>query len=174
MVCLSESPLEHLRWLVSDRGWPPWGLLVRRQTVFDRGGGPVWYARNGQLAGVPESLRGWAVRFETGLQRSEWLHEREWRVPVPDADPALLLPPGSVTAILIGDPTWRPTQVVRQTLYVNESGAPVQPGEPGHPVWADVPELPTLWTGASQHWFWDQEADRSGRYPTARFEYAFE
>jgi hypothetical protein len=40
MVCLSESPLEHLRWLLSNRQWPPWGVLLRRQTVYDLGGGP--------------------------------------------------------------------------------------------------------------------------------------
>ncbi|MGB8385950.1 MAG: hypothetical protein WCG47_32725 [Dermatophilaceae bacterium] len=46
----------------------------------------------------------WLVRTEPGL--SDWLHEREWRVPVPEK--LLQLVPSDLTAVLVGDPSWRP------------------------------------------------------------------
>jgi hypothetical protein len=155
MVCLSESPLEHLRWLLSTRQWPPWGVLLRRQAVYDLGGGPVWYARSEQLAMLPPELRSWTVRFETGAYRSDWLHEREWRIPVPADNPVLKLPPGTVPVILVGDPQWQPTASSQRTIFVDQFGIQVEPGELGHPQVVEVPELPLLWTAAAERWCWD-------------------
>lgn len=166
MVCLSESPLAHLQWLLSDRKWPPWGLLLWRQTVYNLGGGPVWYARTEQLAALPEELRAWAVRFETGTSRSDWLHEREWRIPVPKTNPVLELPPDGVPVILIGDSNWRPTtRLVRRRVLVDQFGGPVPPGAPSYWKDVDVPELPWLWTAALQHWYWDSEKQQIWQVP---------
>jgi len=164
MVCLSESPLEHLRWLLLNRQWPPWGLLLWRQTVYGLGGGPVWYARTEQLDALPAELRSWAVRFETGNNRSDWLHEREWRIPVPLDNPVLPLPPDGVPVILVGDPQWQPTAPVRRTIFVDQFGMPVAPGQPGHPQVVDVPELPHLWT-AAERWYWDPGAQEIRQIP---------
>lgn len=155
MVCFSESPLEHLRWLLSHRQWPPWGLLLLRQTVYDLGGGPVWYPRTEQFALLPEELRGWAVRFDTGTYRSDWLHEREWRIPVPANDPVLRLLPYGIPVILVGDPQWQPVRMVQTTILVDQFGLEVAPGQLGHPQVVEVPELPYLWTSAVQRWYWD-------------------
>jgi len=165
MVCLSESPLEHLRWLLSHRQWPPWGLLLRRQTAYDLGGGPVWYARTEQLATLPAELRGWAVRFEAGANRSDWLHEREWRIPVPPNDTVLHLPPGSVPVILVGDPQWQPSALVQRTVFVDHYGMPAAPGQPGHPQIVDVPELPHLWSAAVERWYWDPASQQIWQVP---------
>ncbi|MEV6906097.1 hypothetical protein [Amycolatopsis sp. NPDC051071] len=53
MVCLSERPLEHQRWLLLHRYMPPWGLLLRWQAVYDSAAGPVWYTPTEQLATLP-------------------------------------------------------------------------------------------------------------------------
>ena len=63
MVCLSESPLDHLQWLLRSRGWPPWGVVLSRQWVFTVGGGPVWYARPGQYETLTRTQWPWAVRL---------------------------------------------------------------------------------------------------------------
>jgi hypothetical protein len=31
MICLSESTFPHLQWLLTQRGFPRWGLFLRRQ-----------------------------------------------------------------------------------------------------------------------------------------------
>jgi hypothetical protein len=154
MVCLSESPLEHLRWLLSNLQWPPWGLLLRRQTVYDLGGGPVWYARTEQLTALPPELRAWAVRFETGAYRSDWLHEREWRIPVPTTTPVLQLPPNSVPVILVGDPQWQPSGLVPRTVLVDQ-----------FPQVVELPELPHSWTAAVERWYWDAEKQQIWQVP---------
>lgn len=164
MVCLSESPLEHLSWLLANRQWPPWGLLLWRQAAYDLGGGPVWYARNEQLEKLPTELRSWTVRFDAGVNRSDWLHEREWRIPVPPNNPVLQLPPGAVPVILVGDLNWRPTRLVRRTILVDPSGMPVEPGHIGHQQEVQAEELPKLWTGAQERWYWDPTAQRISRF----------
>jgi hypothetical protein len=80
MVCLSESPPEHLLWLLRERGFPGWGLLFSRQWAYNFAGGPVWYARNDQYHSLPAEHRDWAVRLDADA--SDWLHEREWRIRV--------------------------------------------------------------------------------------------
>ena len=50
MVCLTESPLPHLQWLITHRRFPPWGVVLNRQWVYDMGGGPTWYVRAEQYA----------------------------------------------------------------------------------------------------------------------------
>ncbi len=64
MVCFSESPLDHLQWLLATRGWPGWGLFFTRQAVYGLGGGPVWYTRTPQWHGLGRDQRRWAVRFD--------------------------------------------------------------------------------------------------------------
>ncbi len=49
-----------------ERQRPPWGTPLKRQAVYNLGGGPAGYARAEQLAELPDELRGWAVRFEAG------------------------------------------------------------------------------------------------------------
>jgi hypothetical protein len=83
---------------------------------YDQGGGPVWHlwepafealnslASTTETIGAVELLRTWTVRLEAGS--SDWLHEREWRIPVPCG--VLDLEPRAVEAVIVGDPEWQP------------------------------------------------------------------
>lgn len=44
-VCLTEATESGLGFLIGRRAYHPWGLVFSRQSVYDVGGGPVWYAR---------------------------------------------------------------------------------------------------------------------------------
>ena len=130
-VCFSESPLDHMKWLIRERFWPPWGILLARQVVFDLGGGPAWYVRTDQLAKLPEEIRGWAVRLDAGHRRSDWLHEREWRIPLSPRSEAVTIPMDPRPTILVGDRSWVP---------LSEDG-----------------QLPPLWDKAHRG-YWDSDA----------------
>lgn len=152
MICFSESPPDHLGWLLR-RGWQPWGLVFTRQSLYQVGGGPVWYTRSPQYDELSEAHRSWAVRLDANpYRKSDWLHEREWRVP----HPGLYLPPGSVVAVITGRPDWQPWGVVNRELMVDpETGGQVDPSYPNAvPQVVPVTELPPLW-GTVQKWHWD-------------------
>jgi hypothetical protein len=63
-----------------------------RLGVWQQGGGPVSYVRDEVRADIAPNLDertlSWLVRTEP--QSSDWLHEREWRVPCADASQAAL------------------------------------------------------------------------------------
>jgi hypothetical protein len=152
MVCFSESPLDHLQWLLQSRGWPPWGVVLSRQWVYATGGGPIWYTRPEQYESLSPPQRPWAVRFETTTgRRSDWVHEREWRIPVRPDNPALQLGPGVITAVLVDGPTWLPT-----TRYIQYPADPAQRVPAQHPL-----------GGGLQRWWWDRNARRFVAWPTA-------
>lgn len=132
MICLSETPEDHLCWLLRDRRWPTWGLVFRRNDVYGQGGAPVWYARQKQYEPLNQDQYRWAVRFETD-RKSDWLHEREWRIPVPPGDESIDLGDFHVEAILIADPDWQPSL---------------------RPVQMNVSALPRLWQ-STPRFYWD-------------------
>lgn len=81
------------------------GVAFHKQQVWDAGGGPVSYVRGDRwttwsTSNLPEPLKSMGVRLWPGWDglpsaenffsdetraRSEWLHEREWRLPSPSA-----------------------------------------------------------------------------------------
>lgn len=159
MLCLSESPPDHLRWLFQVRGWQPWGVMFTRQQVYDMGGGPAWYTRQAQYDTLTEQQRPWAVRLDAAPEnKSDWLHEREWRTPVLAANPAVILPIGSVAGIIVGERDWQPVRPIPSESghYINGlTGEYTMANDPyGQPLMQDVPTLPPLWTNAVR-WFWD-------------------
>ncbi|WP_247797744.1 hypothetical protein [Crossiella sp. S99.2] len=163
MICLSESPPDHLHWLIKTRAWPPWGLIFPRQTVYNLGGGPVWHARQEQYGMLrPDQIR-WATRFDTTPgNRSDWLHEREWRIPLPQGAPGLLLPVGSITTIVVGTPGWAPSQRLTQRetgYYIDQSdGQYCDPSDVfARPEIREVMSLPPLWESAHKL-YWDPTA----------------
>jgi hypothetical protein len=97
VVCLTESTKAAVATLVADHRYTPCGIGFSKQFVFDRGGGPALYVRGDEWPATDQllhPLRGRAVRFWPGADPdtgenlpnhlsapSEWLHEREWRVP---------------------------------------------------------------------------------------------
>jgi hypothetical protein len=135
MVCLSEFPLDHLHWLITQRGFPPWGVVLHRQWVYAMGGAPVWYARPEQYARLDDEQRRWANRLETTAgARSDWLHERGWRIPLDTGgEPSLPLPREALMAVLVGYPNWQVMPVPSPT------GMPeMQPVARRWPPWSDL------------------------------------
>jgi hypothetical protein len=115
-VCFTEATLNGLNFMIGRRFYRPWGLVFDRQSIYDAGGGPVWYARSDEyqfLRGLCESgqvdsrLQSWLVRLDGS---SDWLEEREWRIPLFTApyEPALQLQALGLKALLVGDPDWSP------------------------------------------------------------------
>jgi hypothetical protein len=112
-VCLSESDSRGVASLLKH-GWAPWGIVLARQWVWDQGGGPVWYVRNDRYqkvqAALDEDARTWLVRTEPDT--SDWMHEREWRIPTsPDADYVDLSLDDGPVAVLVADRDWGPQHV---------------------------------------------------------------
>lgn len=108
VVCLSESNKPGAAALLASAGFAGWGLVLRRQWVWDRGGGPVWYVRDDLWSRVRASLdpamHSWLVRTEPTA--SDWLHEREWRVPCVADE--LELDHEGVMAFIVSDERWEP------------------------------------------------------------------
>lgn len=156
MVCFSESPVEHLHWLLNDRAFPPWALLFTREWIYRSDGGPVWYTRDAQHQSLSPDQRDWAVRFDA--YTSDWLHEREWRVPVRPGSVGLPLTADVTMSVIIGEPTWAPwRQVLEPTGYlIGMDGVPGLDGVAPElvPQW----RLPPLWDRI--HAFWWDRANR--------------
>jgi hypothetical protein len=148
VVCLSECPLPHLQWLLAQRGFPRWGLILDRQWVYRAGGGPAWYVRQDQYRALSDEQRAWAVRLESTVEdRSDWLHEREWRIPVAaENDSAIALTSDAVGAILVEYPVW-------QQAY--------EPAAVGVPV---LQRVATRWPGWADftHWWLNDDTNTWG------------
>lgn len=117
-VCFTEATPNGLNFMIGQRSYQPWGLVFDRQSIYTAGGGPVWHARpeeywflrnlceTGQVNG---RLQSWLVRLDGS---SDWLEEREWRIPLLTApyEPALVLGALRLEALLVGDPDWSPAR----------------------------------------------------------------
>lgn len=119
------------------------GIAFDKQAVWCDGGGPALYVRGDEWdgligAGLPAHLRAKVVRLWPGWTgvddrpvllprgvygQSEWMHEREWRLPQKDGDWGWLFPRPSVRFLILenintlpiimdhirtwgGDPSW--------------------------------------------------------------------
>lgn len=108
-VCFTESTERGFKFLVETRAYHPWGLIVDRDSVYDAGGGPIWYARPAEyqrLADLAPDLRPWRVRLD---ETSDWLEEREWRIvlePVAGTLPGIPLSKLKLVGLVVGDPQW--------------------------------------------------------------------
>jgi hypothetical protein len=144
-VCLTEATVSGLNFLIGQRSYRPWGLVFDRQSVYDTGGGPVWYARPDEVRAVQQvssRVQSWLVRLEPGS--SDWLEEREWRIPVPPTTPAVPLQQLRLVAVLVGDQNWRP---IRQAWVPDPATGQlvIAPAVPG--ILKSVPA-----------WWWDPTA----------------
>lgn len=51
-VCFTESTWHAgVKFLIDKRGYPPWGLVLGRDSVYAAGGAPVWYASDPRNTG---------------------------------------------------------------------------------------------------------------------------
>jgi hypothetical protein len=154
-ICLTEATLHGLNFLITRRHYQPWGLVFDRQSVYDAGGGPVWYARPEEYYSVRQinhRVQSWLVRLEPGS--SDWLEEQEWRIPLSAAaapEPALPLQTLRLVALLVGDQNWSPTR----------DGWALSPGTGGQ-VYG--PTVPSLLTGIPR-WWWDPGAGQLYQLP---------
>lgn len=148
VVCFAEATDLGLQHLIGTVGYQPWGIVFRRQLVYDALGGPVFHYRPdewaGDLAALPSRLRARFVRFEAG--KSEWLWEREWRVVFEPGGPGFEFDPDDVAALIIGSQDW-PAPVPGMEL--DADGMPKEAPVP--PDW-----LPTN----CELWWWN-EADQT-------------
>lgn len=119
LVCFSQTTRRALSKLVNER-YIPVGLAIHKQAVFDHDGAPAFYVRgdeyDGFRAALPARLAARAVRLWPGSTQetpeaffitptqSEWMHEREWRLPAPTPDPwSWSFPMESVAFVILGD-----------------------------------------------------------------------
>lgn len=85
VLCFSELSDAALSALLTtglnDRGpYPPWGLVLNRQTLAQPGAGPVWYMRDNEYRitdSLPPQLADRRVRSNPG-GIPDWMGEREW------------------------------------------------------------------------------------------------
>lgn len=96
-ACFTEATAAGCSWLIRSHRYTSCGLAFRKDLLFGSGGGPVLQVRGDEWDAVgswPARLRARAVRLWPGADadgpetlpwwlsgRSEWLYEREWRVP---------------------------------------------------------------------------------------------
>jgi hypothetical protein len=159
-ICFSESPPAHLAHLIADRGFPPWGIVVTRESILQHGGGAVAYLPEGIRNQFPEELRHWVVPIKTNGEAGDWSHEREWRLPLPaDLDGVTILAP--LRAILVGDLGWRPTPIGTDEWIDMESGTP-EPG-PVTPFCEEITQPPWLWQTA-EIWHWNPSTRQIDKY----------
>lgn len=147
-ACFTESTQAGLKYLIRSQGFDSWGLVVDRQWVYDQGGAPVWYYRDddrAEIDGLSDRLRTWTVRLSADPARpSDWLHEREWRIPRP-AGP-IQLNPNAIKAIIVGDVDWTPDPIdlpagADQSDFLGDGHGHRFPMPP--PCWAGKPRW--LW-----------------------------
>jgi hypothetical protein len=105
IVAFTESSQASVLRVINEGRYTPWGVGFSKQFIFTQGGAPVLYIRGDEweaaTAALPDPLRARCVRFWPGAaweegdplilgaqqlpdaiaNPSEWLHEREWRVP---------------------------------------------------------------------------------------------
>jgi hypothetical protein len=118
VVCLTESTRAAVTALIGADRYEPCGIGFSKQFAFERKGGPALYVRGDEwpsVGALPHPLRSRVVRFWPGADldteesllphlsgTSEWLHEREWRVP---GD--LSFQWGDVEFLIVDHPSWQ-------------------------------------------------------------------
>ncbi|GLY68783.1 hypothetical protein [Amycolatopsis taiwanensis] len=146
VVCFTEAKRDGVAYLIKEKGWAPWGLVLERDAVYQDGGGPVWYARSDVWDTLSSEIKAWAVRLEPG--RAEWLHEREWRVPTPK----LGLRSEMIRAVIVADPQWHPG-------YVPDLGVDPASGEP------ELVEVPPRLIAGVKRWCWNHATGKFDELP---------
>lgn len=123
VVAFTEGTTPGLAGLIAgDQRYAPWGIGFTKDFVFGHGGGPAFYVRGDQWEAFSEHasmlLKAFGTRLWPGVfgatpdepfataTTSEWVHEREWRVPIPlqaieAGPPAMGFDPDDVAILLL-------------------------------------------------------------------------
>lgn len=99
-VCFSEAPLQKLAFILSTPSvhgmrYKPFGIMVSKQWLFERGGRPVIYQPDKEYKQLPEDLQYRHVKYEPN-KGVDFTWEREWRICVD----ALDLEPSHTTVVV--------------------------------------------------------------------------
>jgi hypothetical protein len=87
--------------------------------------------------------------------RSDWLHEREWRIPILPGYSGLRVLPETVLGILIGDRSGEPVRPKPTGWFFDPSTGELGTDPTGYPDMA--PGLPDLWS-TMLRLVWNREA----------------
>jgi len=84
-VCFSEAPISKLSYLLAAKDsagfkYQPYGVMVQKKWLFERGGRPVIYGPEGEFSQLPEEMKYRHVRFWLGDYTVDHTWEREWRL----------------------------------------------------------------------------------------------
>ena len=91
-VCFTEAPLAHLAEVFAQTAstrlrYMPFGVLLPKRWLFERGGRPVVYQADPEFEALPESLRYRHVRYEPSAEPPvDFTWEREWRIQVDELE----------------------------------------------------------------------------------------
>ncbi|MFI9297562.1 hypothetical protein [Streptomyces gardneri] len=154
VICFSEVTEEARRTMLRDgvgRGrYEPWGLVLHRQQLIAAGARPVLYVsreeRNQMKEALPRRTYNRCVAYEPDPTRgrSDWLHEREWRICFDEGDvPELSIALHLVSGVIVDTPGWTPPPM------------PENPGLPGAGAPVHSPGVRFAWPAhglARWHW----------------------
>ena len=88
-VCFTECVWDAL--VAHGNRYSSYGVVFSKGTIFQAGGGPALYVRGDilqkEIDGLPQPFKAFVVPFDPdGLVQTgviqDWIHEREWRLPV--------------------------------------------------------------------------------------------
>jgi len=84
-VCFSEAPIGKISFILADgKGgdfkYQPYGVMVSKKWLFEKGGMPVIYGPYNEFNELPEHMRYRHVRFYLGDYKVDHSWEREWRI----------------------------------------------------------------------------------------------
>lgn len=122
---------------VTQRGpYAPWGLIFDRARLIAAEATPVLHMSAQEMrltADLPVRSRNRRIRYEPG--RSDWLHEREWRICFgPEDEPSLHLTPDLLVGVIVGEQGWMPPPVVTVIKDYTENKIIEIPRASGRPV----------------------------------------
>lgn len=112
VVCFSEVTAAGIAYMITQMGYLPWGIVVKKDAVWRAGGSPVLYVRkdeNHYLKEVDPILTNKVVTVDPPGGVS-WMHEREWRIVYETAKVGFSFDREDVVAALIGDRSWSPSE----------------------------------------------------------------
>lgn len=126
-ACFTESTVRGVSWLISTNHFVPYGIAFTKSFVFAHGGAPAITIRGDEwnhVRTLPPELRARTVRLWPGavpevgeslpphlLTRSEWLGEREWRVPAEAGSAAIAFETDDISFLVVPDAEWIKLQV---------------------------------------------------------------
>lgn len=176
VVCFTQTTRRALSHLTRGppRRYDGTGLAFHVQPVFDAGGGPALYLRGDEIddwqySSPPAPMKARAVRYWPGSVpttanevlglthvESQWLHEREWRIPRPATAPPgwwwtfnasdvtfLLLRDGEQHAHLFATlDGWRAQEPARDTSWIRGLPVAFMEGDGAWSLPAHVPGWP--------------------------------